>query len=147
MPSVTAIPVTAADVVKHFETNALGTFLCCQHVGLMMVKQSEGGLIVNLGDWAEVRPGVVALANHLYKLPARLVSDPFDSAAVLREKPAHALHLHGRRDELVPFSQAEALAAITGGPLLAEEGGHNDCPLDWQRFVEQVMEFVGPANR
>lgn len=48
--------VTAADVRLHFETNALGTFLCCQHVGLAMTKQSEGGLIVNIGDWAEARP-------------------------------------------------------------------------------------------
>ena len=48
--------VTAADVRLHFETNALGTFLCSQHAGLAMVKQAEGGLIVNIGDWAEVRP-------------------------------------------------------------------------------------------
>jgi pteridine reductase len=48
--------VTAADVRAHFETNTLGTFLCCQHVGLAMVKQPEGGAIVNLGDWAEARP-------------------------------------------------------------------------------------------
>jgi len=48
--------VTAADVMKHFETNTLGSFLTCQQVGLMMVQQPEGGLIVNLGDWAEVRP-------------------------------------------------------------------------------------------
>jgi pteridine reductase len=48
--------VTADDVRRHFEVNALGTFLCCQHAGLAMVKQPEGGCIVNLGDWAEVRP-------------------------------------------------------------------------------------------
>jgi len=48
--------VTAADVRFHFDTNALGTFLCCQHAGLAMVKQPEGGVIVNIGDWAEVRP-------------------------------------------------------------------------------------------
>lgn len=48
--------VTAADVRAHFETNTLGTFLCAQHAGLAMVKQPEGGCIVNLGDWAEVRP-------------------------------------------------------------------------------------------
>jgi pteridine reductase len=40
----------------HFETNTLGTFLCAQHAGLAMVQQTEGGCIVNLGDWAEVRP-------------------------------------------------------------------------------------------
>jgi pteridine reductase len=48
--------VTAADVRRHFDVNALGTFLCSQHAGLAMVKQPEGGLIVTLGDWAEVRP-------------------------------------------------------------------------------------------
>ena len=48
--------VIAADVRLHFETNALGTFLCSQHAGLAMAASPDGGLIVNLGDWAEVRP-------------------------------------------------------------------------------------------
>jgi pteridine reductase len=48
--------VTAADVRMHFETNTLGTFLCAQHAGLAMVKQPEGGAIINIGDWAEARP-------------------------------------------------------------------------------------------
>jgi len=48
--------VTADDVRLHLETNTLGTFLCCQHAGLAMVKQAEGGCIVTLGDWAEARP-------------------------------------------------------------------------------------------
>jgi pteridine reductase len=48
--------VTAADVRRHFETNTLGTFLCAQQAGLAMVLQPDGGCIINLGDWAEVRP-------------------------------------------------------------------------------------------
>jgi pteridine reductase len=48
--------ITATDVRMHFDTNALGTFLCCQQAGLAMVKQADGGVIVNIGDWAEVRP-------------------------------------------------------------------------------------------
>jgi pteridine reductase len=48
--------VTASDVCEHFETNTLGTFLCCQHAGLAMAKQANGGCIVNLGDWAVERP-------------------------------------------------------------------------------------------
>jgi pteridine reductase len=48
--------VRAADVIAHFETNALGTFLMCQQVGLQMVRQETGGVIVTVGDWAEVRP-------------------------------------------------------------------------------------------
>ncbi|MFO0938770.1 MAG: SDR family oxidoreductase [Gemmataceae bacterium] len=50
--------VTAQDVREHFEVNALGTFLCSQQVGLAMVEQTEGGLIVNIGDWADARPYV-----------------------------------------------------------------------------------------
>jgi pteridine reductase len=48
--------VSAADVRLYFETNTLGTFLCCQHAGLAMARQETGGCIVTLGDWAVVRP-------------------------------------------------------------------------------------------
>jgi pteridine reductase len=48
--------VTADDVRFHFETNTLGTFLCAQQAGLAMVRQPEGGCIINLGDWAVARP-------------------------------------------------------------------------------------------
>jgi pteridine reductase len=48
--------VTAADVRAHFDANTLGTFLCCQAFGLRMVRQAEGGAIVNVGDWADARP-------------------------------------------------------------------------------------------
>lgn len=48
--------VTAADVRHQFDTNTLGTFVCSQQVGLAMVGQPEGGLIVTLGDWAVARP-------------------------------------------------------------------------------------------
>ncbi len=50
--------VTAADVRYYFETNTLSTFLCAQQAGLAMVRQPEGGCIVNLGDWAVARPYV-----------------------------------------------------------------------------------------
>ncbi len=48
----------AADVRRHFEINTLGTFVCCQQVGLIMVAQASGGAIVNVGDWATSRPYV-----------------------------------------------------------------------------------------
>ena len=47
---------TAADVRREFEVNALGTFLCCQQAGRIMVGQPEGGAIVTIGDWACARP-------------------------------------------------------------------------------------------
>jgi pteridine reductase len=48
--------VTADDVRRQFEVNTLGTFLCCQRAGLLMVEQPEGGAIVTIGDWATARP-------------------------------------------------------------------------------------------
>lgn len=48
--------VTAADIRHNFEINVLGTFLCSQQAGLVMVEQPQGGCIVNFGDWALARP-------------------------------------------------------------------------------------------
>jgi pteridine reductase len=48
--------VSAADVRQFFETNTLSTFLCTQQAGLVMVRQANGGSIINLGDWAIDRP-------------------------------------------------------------------------------------------
>lgn len=47
---------TADDVRRNLETNTLGTFLCCQQAGLVMIRQPDGGCIVNFGDWADTRP-------------------------------------------------------------------------------------------
>jgi pteridine reductase len=48
--------VTAADLLHNFGVNVLGTFLCAREAGLAMVRQPEGGCIINFGDWAEARP-------------------------------------------------------------------------------------------
>ena len=48
--------MTADDVRRQFEINTLGTLLCCQHVGAVMIEQPSGGAIVNIGDWAIERP-------------------------------------------------------------------------------------------
>jgi pteridine reductase len=47
---------TVDDVRRHFEINTLGTFLCCRRGGLIMAAQPEGGAVVAIGDWANVRP-------------------------------------------------------------------------------------------
>ena len=48
--------LTADDTREHFNVNTLGTVVCCQQVGLLMVEQASGGAIVNVGDWALDRP-------------------------------------------------------------------------------------------
>lgn len=46
----------AEEVRRHFECNTLAVYLCCRAAGLIMVQQPSGGAIVNIGDWATVRP-------------------------------------------------------------------------------------------
>src|SRR3954466_16144419 len=48
--------VMADDLRRFFEVNALSTFICCQHAGLIMREQAAGGAIVNIGEWATPRP-------------------------------------------------------------------------------------------
>jgi len=59
--------VTAADLRRQFDINTLGTFLCCQQAGRIMVAQSEGGAIVTIGDWACERPGMHYAAYYISK--------------------------------------------------------------------------------
>jgi pteridine reductase len=48
--------ITEDDLLYNFGVNVLGTFLCAREAGLAMVRQPEGGCIINFGDWAEARP-------------------------------------------------------------------------------------------
>jgi NAD(P)-dependent dehydrogenase (short-subunit alcohol dehydrogenase family) len=48
--------VTAAELRRYFDVNTVGSFLCARAAGEVMSRQPQGGSIVNLGDWATVRP-------------------------------------------------------------------------------------------
>lgn len=48
--------VTADDLRRNFEINAMGTFLCARRAGFAMAGQPDGGSIVTIGDWAIQRP-------------------------------------------------------------------------------------------
>jgi pteridine reductase len=55
--SPTPLEITLADDLRRFfEVNAISSFICCQHAGLIMAEQDQGGAIVNIGDWASARP-------------------------------------------------------------------------------------------
>jgi pteridine reductase len=55
--SPTPLATTMADDVRRFfEVNTVAPFVCCQHAGQIMMKQEQGGAIVNIGDWAVERP-------------------------------------------------------------------------------------------
>jgi fermentation-respiration switch protein FrsA (DUF1100 family) len=68
--------------------------------------------------------------------PGFLVADAFESLEVVRRFAGALLVVHGERDEIVPFSHAEALhAAAPGSELLPLPCGHNDCPRPWRALL------------
>ncbi len=48
--------VTKKELLRNFEANTIGSFLCAQQASLLMRQQSKGGAIINVGDWASDRP-------------------------------------------------------------------------------------------
>jgi pimeloyl-ACP methyl ester carboxylesterase len=61
-----------------------------------------------------------------------LLRHRFDNAALASRVLVPALVLHGDRDESVPLSHGQRLAAMLGGPTrleIAEGRGHNDLPV------------------
>ena len=48
--------VTANEVRRYFEVNALSGFVAGRAAGLRMVSQASGGAIINISDWATCRP-------------------------------------------------------------------------------------------
>jgi pteridine reductase len=54
--SVPLEEVTAEHLLRSFQVNTLGTFLCARRAGLVMAGQPEGGAIITIGDWAIERP-------------------------------------------------------------------------------------------
>jgi pteridine reductase len=114
--------VTADDVRKHFEINTLGTFLCCQQAGRIMVGQASGGAMVNFGDWAIARPYVDYAAYFPSKgaIPALTRSMAVELA---RRNPRVRVNAVMPGPAMLPkdLPAAEREAAIAG-TLLRREG-------------------------
>ena len=48
--------ITPDEIRRYFDINTVGSFLCARAAGQKMIDQSTGGSIINIGDWATVRP-------------------------------------------------------------------------------------------
>jgi pimeloyl-ACP methyl ester carboxylesterase len=85
---------------------------------------------------------ISAFAGDFY-LPGFLVKDEFDNISVLRSYNNPVLIVHGRSDQLIPFTHARELADNSPtAELVAYDCGHNDCPPRWETFWEDVSAFL-----
>ena len=78
-----------------------------------------------------------------FLFPSFLVRDPFDNLSVIQKYTGPLLILHGRNDEVIPFSHGRKLyETAQNGKMIAYEAGHNDCPPDWTVFWRDVAGFL-----
>lgn len=85
---------------------------------------------------------VPALARDFWA-PGGLVKDPFDNQAALAAYAGPILLGHGRHDRIIAYRHGQALAAATGAGLVTWNCGHNDCPPDWDAYLDSVIAFLG----
>jgi fermentation-respiration switch protein FrsA (DUF1100 family) len=82
-----------------------------------------------------------------YLLPPFLVRDPFDNLAVVKAFRGPILILHGKHDEIIPFSHGVSLdRAAQNSKMIAYDAGHNDCPPDWSVFWKDIEAFLKDAG-
>lgn len=114
--------VTADEVRKYFDINAVGTFVAARAAGLIMVEQPAGGNIINIGDWAMCRPYL-------------------DHAAYFPSKGAVEAITRSLAVELAERNRKIRVNCILPGPVLLTE----DMPEEKRKAVEQstLLKRIG----
>ncbi|MCC9642299.1 SDR family oxidoreductase [Rhodopirellula sp. JC740] len=59
--------ITGDEIRRYFQINSVASLLCARAAGRYMTSQPSGGCIINLGDWATVRP----YADHAAYFPSK----------------------------------------------------------------------------
>ena len=78
-----------------------------------------------------------------YVLPPFLVVDKFENLEVVKTYAGPVLVIHGERDEIIPFANAETLAGTAqNGTLVSYSCGHNDCPPDRSQYWRDIAGFL-----
>jgi len=76
-------------------------------------------------------------------IPGFLVRDRFDNRRAVAEFPGPVLLMHGIRDDVIPFSHAEALAGAREGLEITRlDCAHNDCTPLWPDVVASLKAFL-----
>ncbi|RPH52928.1 MAG: alpha/beta hydrolase [Desulfobacteraceae bacterium] len=78
-----------------------------------------------------------------YFVPGFLMRDPFDNLEAVKAYSGPVLIIHGKRDEIIPFSHGVGLSkAARNSKMIAYDCGHNDCPPDPLLFWEDIEYFL-----
>jgi len=84
------------------------------------------------------------MAWEAFRAPGFLVRDRWNNGQTVGAFEGPILLMHGRTDEVIPFSHAEALADLRKGlEVTTLACGHNDCLAEWPRILRIVEDFLG----
>jgi hypothetical protein len=62
---------------------------------------------------------------------------------MVRAYQGPVLVVHGRYDEVIPFSHGKTLyQAAKQGKIITYESAHNDCPPNWDTFWRDIETFL-----
>ena len=82
-----------------------------------------------------------------YLVPPFLVRDPFNNLAVIKNYAGPLLLIHGKHDEIIPYSHSIKLRdAAPKARLISYDCGHNDCPPDWRAYWQEIELFLRQAH-
>jgi len=85
---------------------------------------------------------VTAFASR-FLAPGFLVRDPFDNLSVVSTYTGPVLIVHGKNDDIIPFSHGKALYdKCLKGKLIVYDCSHNDCPPDYFIFQKDIETFL-----
>ncbi|MEO0587553.1 MAG: alpha/beta hydrolase [Planctomycetota bacterium] len=98
----------------------------------------------------ESTPLSVSAMAWRFGLPGPLLPNPFRTDRALAGYAGPTLIMHGRDDDLIPFSHGQRLADVAGGDVVfvAFDSKHNDMPRpgDRQRYVEAIRATLSDAG-
>lgn len=79
--------------------------------------------------------------------PGFLVRDPFDNLSVVSTYTGPVLIIHGKNDDIIPFSHGKALyEKCLKGKMIAYDCSHNDCPPDYNIFWKDIETFLSDVG-
>ncbi len=106
-------------------------------IGTLAAQRPSAALVL-MSTFTSVR----AMAARYY-LPGILVSDPFDTLAVVQRYAHPILLIHGSQDTTIPAANSVALHnAAPNSKLLLLPCGHANCVDDWDDFWPLVLDFL-----
>ena len=79
--------------------------------------------------------------------PGFLVRDPFDNLSVVSTYTGPVLIIHGKHDDIIPFSHGKALYdKCLKGKMITYDCSHNDCPPDYVIFWKNIETFLNEVG-